>query len=505
VDEVVFGRYRLLSVIGQGGMGTVYKGHDTVIGRDVAVKVLPTELGSEPGYRERFRREAHIAARLTEPHIIPIHDTGEIDGRLYLVMPVIEGIDVAGLLARDGPMSPRRAVAVVDQLAAALDAAHAVGLVHRDVKPSNALLTGRDFVYLIDFGIAHDGAATKLTGTGMIVGTLAYMAPERFTAGTADARSDVYALTCVLHECLTGDQPFPGGSMEQQIAGHLTMDPPRPSAQRAAVPAGFDEVIAAGMAKDPDRRYQSAHELATAADRALTAAPARTPRPAPAPTLHDRLPPQPPPEPVRQPAGDLHLAATHQRPPSWPPGPQPAARRPVLTTLQLWSLIAVIAVTAVVVITIVIRSSAQHPSASQTPTTQPAPSPAPTAQPAPPSQPPGQPASPSEQTSTVPVGLGPFEGTWTAHKQKLVIQPSGAANLSYQAGSLDFTLTSVSNGVASGSITATSDISYQVGEAVTAKITPGVPNGQLLVMTIGGEQLLPMCDSDAEAGGQCGA
>jgi serine/threonine protein kinase len=387
VDEVVFGRYRLLSVIGQGGMGTVYKGHDTVIGRDVAVKVLPTELGSEPGYRERFRREAHIAARLTEPHIIPIHDTGEIDGRLYLVMPVIEGIDVAGLLARDGPMSPRRAVAVVDQLAAALDAAHAVGLVHRDVKPSNALLTGRDFVYLIDFGIAHDGAATKLTGTGMIVGTLAYMAPERFTAGTADARSDVYALTCVLHECLTGDQPFPGGSMEQQIAGHLTMDPPRPSAQRAAVPAGFDEVIAAGMAKDPDRRYQSAHELATAADRALTAAPARTPRPAPAPTLHDRLPPQPPPEPVRQPAGDLHLAATHQRPPSWPPGPQPAARRPVLTTLQLWSLIAVIAVTAVVVITIVIRSSAQHPSASQTPTTQPAPSPAPTAQPAPLTQP----------------------------------------------------------------------------------------------------------------------
>src|ERR1700731_1727675 len=162
VDEVAFGRYRLLSLIGEGGMGKVYKAHDTVIGRDVAIKVLPTELGGKPGYRERFRREAHTAARLTEPHIIPIHDTGEIDGQLYLVMPVVEGNDVHELLQRDGPMSPQRAVRVIEQLAAALDAAHAVGLVHRDIKPSNALVTGRDFVYLIDFGLAHDAAATKL-------------------------------------------------------------------------------------------------------------------------------------------------------------------------------------------------------------------------------------------------------------------------------------------------------------------------------------------------------
>jgi serine/threonine-protein kinase len=129
VDEVAFGRYRLLSVIGEGGMGKVYKAYDTVIGRDVAIKVLPPELSAEEGYRERFRREAHTAARLTEPHIIPIHDAGEFGGQLYLVMPVIEGIDVAGLLQRDGPMSPQRAVRVIEQLASALDAAHAVGLV----------------------------------------------------------------------------------------------------------------------------------------------------------------------------------------------------------------------------------------------------------------------------------------------------------------------------------------------------------------------------------------
>jgi serine/threonine protein kinase len=281
VDEVVFGRYRLIAVIGEGGMGKVFKAHDSVIGRDVAVKVLPTELSAEPGYRERFRREAHTAARLTEPHIVPIYDTGEVDGQLYLVMPIIDGIDVHGLLARDGPMSPQRAVHVITQLAAALSAAHAVGLVHRDIKPSNALVTGDDFVYLIDFGIAHDAAATKLTSTGMMVGTWAYMAPERFSTGTADARADVYALACVLYECLTGAQPFPGDSMEQQIGGHLTLPPPKPSGVNPAVPAGFDEVIAAGMAKNPDQRYQSARELATAAQQALTATGSLGPHSAP--------------------------------------------------------------------------------------------------------------------------------------------------------------------------------------------------------------------------------
>jgi serine/threonine-protein kinase len=160
---------------------------------------------------------------LTEPHIIPIYDTGEIEGRLYLVMPVIDGVDVHGLLQRDGPMTPQRAVAVIEQLASALDAAHAVGLVHRDVKPANALLTGNDFVYLIDFGIAHDGAATKLTRTGMIVGSWAYKAPERFTTGDIGVGADAYALACVLYECLTGAQPYPGNSLEQQVAGHLAL------------------------------------------------------------------------------------------------------------------------------------------------------------------------------------------------------------------------------------------------------------------------------------------
>ncbi|OBH51297.1 hypothetical protein A5686_12360 [Mycobacterium sp. E2479] len=265
MNEVMFGRYRLIEVIGQGGMGKVYRAHDTVIDRYVAVKVLSPELAAEPGFRERFRREAHTAAQLTEPHIVPIYDTGEVEGKLYLVMPIINGTDVGTLLKREGPMNPQRAVVVIEQVAAALDAAHAAGLVHRDVKPSNALMTSRDFTYLIDFGIAHNLAATRVTKTGAIIGTLAYMAPERFTDGIADARADIYSLACMLHECLTGAQPYPGDSAEQQITAHLTLSPPKPSNLNPNVPAAFDDVIARGMAKRPADRFASAGQLARAA------------------------------------------------------------------------------------------------------------------------------------------------------------------------------------------------------------------------------------------------
>jgi len=389
VDEVAFGRYRLVALIGEGGMGKVYRAHDTVIGRDVAIKVLPIELGSEPGYRARFKREAQTAARLNEPHIIPIFDTGEFEDQLYLVMPIVEGVDVHALLAREGPMRPPRAVHVIEQLGAALDAAHAAGLVHRDVKPSNALVTARDFVYLIDFGIAHVGAATKLTATGMMVGTLAYMAPERFTSGVADARSDVYALACVLHECLTAQQPYPGDSLEQQIAGHLTLDPPRPSEHRSGLPGGFDEVIAAGMAKNPEQRFQSGQDLAVAARRALTSMPSHIPRTAPRINPTRPVPPprwQQPPYP--NPVGN------QQHPPNRPAvqtPPQPSPSKPAQSRrTQIAALVAVVA-TLVILSVAVITFTLFKPHASQTPTAAP-PSepttPGQTAAPASPSQPP---------------------------------------------------------------------------------------------------------------------
>lgn len=272
--EVEFGRYRLFDKLGQGNMGAVYRAHDTALDRDVAVKLLQPELAAEPGFRERFRREAYAAGRLASPNIIPIYETGEIDGRLYLVMPIVDGVDLHKVLKRDGALSPQKAVRVVEQVAAALDAAHKSGLVHRDVKPSNLLMVGEDFVYLIDFGLVHEAGSGRLTLTNVAPGAPAYMAPERFGAGmdgkVVDARADVYSLACVLYECLTGRLPFSGGGVEGLAAAHRTGEPPKPSSFDPAIPVGFDRVIARGMAKEPDDRYQSAHELAVAARAALT-------------------------------------------------------------------------------------------------------------------------------------------------------------------------------------------------------------------------------------------
>lgn len=274
--DMDFGRYRLLELLGQGGMGSVYRAHDTELDRDVAVKVLQPGLATEPGYQERFRREAYAAGRLASPNIIPIYEAGEVDGRLYLVMPIIDGVDVHTVLERTGPMSPENAVRVVEQVAAALDTAHKAGLVHRDVKPSNLLMVGDEFVYLIDFGLVQEATADRLTRTNVAPGTPAYMAPERFTAGTiADARADVYSLAAVLYECLTAQLPFSGGGVEGMAVAHLYTEPPTPSSFDPAIPAGFDAVIARGMAKNPDDRYQSAAELAVAARAALTAPPGK--------------------------------------------------------------------------------------------------------------------------------------------------------------------------------------------------------------------------------------
>ncbi|OBK19539.1 hypothetical protein A5636_18275 [Mycobacterium asiaticum] len=251
-------------------MGSVYRAHDTELNRDVAVKVLRPEMATEPGYKERFRREAYAAGRLANPNIIPIYDAGEIDGRLYLVMPIIDGIDLHTVLSRDGHMSPLKAVRVVEQAAAALDAAHKSGLVHRDVKPSNLLMVGDDFVYLIDFGLVQEAVGTRLTRTNLNPGTPAYMAPERFKLETiADARGDVYSLACVLYECLTGQVPFVGGGVEGLAAAHLFNEAPKPSSIDPAIPVGFNDVIARGMAKDLNERYQTANELAVAARAAL--------------------------------------------------------------------------------------------------------------------------------------------------------------------------------------------------------------------------------------------
>ena len=271
MDATPFGRYQLQELIGKGGMGEVYRAYDTRTDRIVALKVLPENLAADVTFQERFRRESQAAAGLTEPHVVPIHGFGEINGRLYLDMRLIEGRNLGTVLKESKkPPGTAFAVSVVEQVAAALDAAHVAGLIHRDIKPSNLLITPNDFVYLIDFGLARGAGDVGLTTAGNTLGTLAYMAPERFDGGKTDFRSDIYALTCVLYECLTGCRPYPADSLEQQIAGHMAKPAPRPSAIDPKL-APFDEVIAKGMAKTPEKRYQSAGELAAAARRAMKA------------------------------------------------------------------------------------------------------------------------------------------------------------------------------------------------------------------------------------------
>ncbi|CAM3353029.1 serine/threonine protein kinase [Mycobacterium intermedium] len=265
-----FGPYRLKRLLGRGGMGEVYEADHTVKEWTVAVKVMTAEFSKDPVFRERMKREARIAGKLQEPHVVPIHDYGEIDGQMFLEMRLVEGTDLDSLLKRYGPLTPPRAVAIISQIASALDAAHAAGVMHRDVKPPNILVTPDDFAYLVDFGIASATTDEKLTQLGTAVGTWKYMAPERFSNDEVTYRADIYSLACVLYEALTGSPPYRTDSASMVVTAHL-MDPiPQPSLARAGIPKAFDAVVARGMAKKPEDRYASCGDLARAAREALS-------------------------------------------------------------------------------------------------------------------------------------------------------------------------------------------------------------------------------------------
>jgi serine/threonine protein kinase len=323
-----FGPYRLEHLIGRGGMGEVHRAWDNRRGRTVALKRLPAPLAGDPEFQARFRRESALAAQLSEPHIIPIHDFGEINGRLFIDMRLVDGTDLASVVKAEGPMAPRRAIGILAQVAGALDAAHAAGLVHRDVKPSNVLVRGHDedeFAYLIDFGIARAAAGQTsgpaLTLTGATLGTLDYMAPERFENRPVDGRADVYSLACMLFELLTGVAPFRGRTPVGMIHAHVTLDPPRPSAHRPGLPPGLDDVVVRGMAKRPEHRYPTAGALVAAARAALRSPTAQTPlslRKAAAPSPAGRSSPHTPP-----PTSGGWAAAQNPPPAGWSPAQSP--------------------------------------------------------------------------------------------------------------------------------------------------------------------------------------
>jgi serine/threonine kinase PknH len=265
-----FGPYLLKRLLGRGGMGEVYEAEHTVKQWTVALKLLSQAFSQDPVFRQRMEREARITGRLLEPHVVPIHDYGEIDGQLFLEMRLIEGTDLGSVLAEHGALTSPRAVAIIHQIASALDAAHAAGVMHRDVKPQNILITKDDFAYLVDFGIASAKTDERLTQLDTAVGTFKYMAPERFTDDDMTSRADVYALACVLYECLTGSAPYRGNSTGVLITAHMMQPVPSPSAHSLGVPQAFDAVIARGMAKMSDARYESAGALAVAAHEALS-------------------------------------------------------------------------------------------------------------------------------------------------------------------------------------------------------------------------------------------
>jgi DNA-binding beta-propeller fold protein YncE len=271
-----FAGHRIEAVIGRGGMGVVYRARNLALDLDRALKVLAPRLSGDPRFRDRFRRESRLAASIEHPNVIPVHAAGEERGQLYIAMRLVEGRDLRDLISEEGLLNPGAAAGLVGQVAAALDAAHRAGLVHRDVKPANVLVGGgadAGRVYLTDFGISRTSQAGEtVTATGELVGTADFIAPEQIAGDTVDRRADVYALGGVLHYALTGEPPFPRENELATLFAHANASRPRPSATRPGLPPALDEVVARAMAVRPEDRYESAGDLA----RALTAA---APRP----------------------------------------------------------------------------------------------------------------------------------------------------------------------------------------------------------------------------------
>ncbi len=282
-------------------MGIVYRATQLSLARPVALKLIAPEFAADAGFRERFERESRMAAAIDHPNVIPVYGAGEEDGRLYLVMRWVAGTDLHRLLREDGRLEPVRAARIVEQVAGALDAAHAAGLVHRDVKPANVLLSG-EHAYLADFGLTRlVGSDEHLTTAGHFLGTVDYMAPEQFRNEPQDAFTDVYALGCVLYAALTGAPPFPRETVPQTMLAHLHDEAPR----ALGVPKPLQRVLARALAKAPDERYPSAGDLGRAAlaaaeGRSVTEAERSVARGAAAPRTR-RRPAAPPPSPSPSP------------------------------------------------------------------------------------------------------------------------------------------------------------------------------------------------------------
>lgn len=367
-----FGAYRLEEMVGHGGMSIVFRARDLALERSVALKLLSPDLSEDSSFQERFSRESRLVASLDHPNVIPIYEAGEQNGVFYIAMRYVPGANLKALLQRNGPLDPAQTIAVVGQIASALTAAHEMGLVHRDVKPANVLIVERAgaddsyHIYLSDFGIAKQ-QISDATRTGMFLGTAHYASPEQIEGKALDARSDVYALGCVLYECLTGSLAFEKDSEVALIYAHLLEPPPSMRTARPELADAVDPVVAKAMAKKPEDRYATAREFAAAVREALSR-PAAAPRPV---TQDDATPPEsgtpaevsraapdPPGDPL--PPGDT--------PATPPPGP---ARRIGRTRLGIGAGLIAIGVAGVVLAVVLLGGGDGKPAAQpQSGTTQ---------------------------------------------------------------------------------------------------------------------------------------
>ena len=314
------GHYRIDGVLGKGGMSVMYRATDVRLGRKVALKVIAEHLTADPEFRERFVDEARNTSAIDHANVVPLYDFGEVDGLLYIAMRLVDGSDMASLIS-DGPMSPQRTLALLAQVAEALDNLHDLGLVHLDIKPANVLVTAREstqeHVYVADFGLTRRGATGHRTRGGDFLGSPTYAAPEHLRGEPVDGRTDAYSLACVLFACLTGRPPFTG-QVPEVIQGHLHREPP-PVTDQVVLPPAIDDVVRRGMSKTPGQRYGNCRELVAAARLALGGAAQSTVPPAPRPAG-----PRPA---VQQP--QRPLPGGHQHPPQPPPRPsEPVRLRP---------------------------------------------------------------------------------------------------------------------------------------------------------------------------------
>ena len=290
-----FGTYRITQVIGEGGMATVYLADRLSNGGQAALKVLSHQFAANESFRRRFVREYRYASAVDHPNVVRVNDVGEVDGRLYLALDYVAGKDLKTMLALEGRLDPPQALEILGQVADALDAAHAQGILHRDVKPGNVLIASGEGgqpagrCYLTDFGLSKRSAgdSVAITAPGEFVGTLQYTAPEEILGKPCDHRVDVYSLGCVLYESLAGERPFPRERETEVMYGHVQDPPPTLAGRRPDLPHAVDGVIARAMAKDPEERFSSCAELIAAARTATGAGAPQPAAPEPPPLVVD--------------------------------------------------------------------------------------------------------------------------------------------------------------------------------------------------------------------------